>query len=165
MNSKRPSPSPLLFPVQLDAARQLDGAGAVTYLQHRHRLGDAGAEDRQDLSRSMSTVSRSGSASRLAVSDAAELKRRVRDVCFRKPLGHVWIKVTRRGVANPARTASAGGEAVSGLTLRPATRFVGEGVCMRGYRFFQHAGGDLRPETDRAAAAGAGDRGGNPARW
>lgn len=38
--------------------------------------------------------------------DAAELKRRVRDVCFRRSRWAMWIKVTRRG-DNPLRTTSA----------------------------------------------------------
>ena len=51
--------------------------------------------------------------------DAAELKRRVRDVCFpEKPLGHV-DKGEQKGRQAP------GGEAVSGLTARQPARFVG----------------------------------------
>ncbi len=76
--------------MQLDAARQLDGAGAVTYLQH-------------DIA-SVTLVPGTGGIFTIDVDgqqiwerkqdggfpDAAELKRRVRDVCFpEKPLGHV----------------------------------------------------------------------------
>ena len=56
--------------------------------------------------------------------DAAELKRRVRDVCFpEKPLGHV-----DEGVTTPSGRQAPGGEAVSGLTARQPARFVGECV-------------------------------------
>jgi selenoprotein W-related protein len=56
--------------------------------------------------------------------DAAELKRRVRDVCFpEKPLGHV-DKGEQKG-DNPSGRQAPGGEAVSGLTARQPARFVG----------------------------------------
>ncbi len=59
--------------------------------------------------------------------DAAELKRRVRDVCFpEKPLGHV-DKGDQKGDNLSGRQAP-GGEAVSGLTARQPARFVGECV-------------------------------------
>lgn len=59
--------------------------------------------------------------------DAAELKRRVRDVCFpEKPLGHV-DKGDQR-VTTPSGRQAPGGEAVSGLTARQPARFVGECV-------------------------------------
>lgn len=56
--------------------------------------------------------------------DAAELKRRVRDVCFpEKPLGHV-DKGDQKG-DNPSGRQAPGGEAVSGLTARQPARSVG----------------------------------------
>ena len=56
--------------------------------------------------------------------DAAELKRRVRDVCFpEKPLGHV-DKGDQKG-DNPSGRQAPGGETVSGLTARQPARFVG----------------------------------------
>lgn len=56
--------------------------------------------------------------------DAAELKRRVRDVCFpEKPLGHV-DKGDQKGDSPSGRQAP-GGEAVSGLTARQPARSVG----------------------------------------
>lgn len=59
--------------------------------------------------------------------DAAELKRRVRDVCFpEKPLGHV-DKGDQKG-DNPSGRQAPGGEAVSGLTARQPARFVGRCV-------------------------------------
>jgi selenoprotein W-related protein len=75
--------------VQLDAARQLDGAGTVTYFS-------------TDIA-SVTLVPGTGGIFTIDVDgqqiwerkqdggfpDAAELKRRVRDVCFpEKPLGH-----------------------------------------------------------------------------
>ncbi len=57
--------------------------------------------------------------------DAAELKRRVRDVCFpEKPLGHV-DKGDQKGVTTPSGRQAPGGEAVSGLTARQPARSVG----------------------------------------
>ena len=63
---------------------------------HRHRLGDAGA-----VTRGSSPINVDGQQiwerkQDGGFPDAAELKRRVRDVCFPAPLGHV-TKVTRRG--------------------------------------------------------------------
>jgi selT/selW/selH-like putative selenoprotein len=89
MNQKRDHHH-LLFPVQLDAARQLDGAGAVTYLQHRYRLGDAGAGTGGIFTIDVDGQQIWERKQDGGFPDAAELKRRVRDVCFpEKPLGHV----------------------------------------------------------------------------
>ena len=48
MNSKRPSPSPTV-PSATGCCAPAGWRRAVTYLQHRHHLGDAGAGDRRDL--------------------------------------------------------------------------------------------------------------------
>ena len=80
----------LLFPVQLDAARQLDGAGVVhtfsTDIASVTLVPGTGGIFTIDIDGQQIWERKQDGG----FPDAAELKRRVRDVCFpEKALGHV----------------------------------------------------------------------------
>jgi selenoprotein W-related protein len=65
-------------------------AQELLHLQHRYRLGHAGAGHRRDLHYRYRRPADLGAQAGWRFPDAAELKRRVRDVCFpEKALGHV----------------------------------------------------------------------------
>ncbi len=76
--------------MQLDAARQLDGSGAAAYVQYRYRLGHAGPGTGGIFTITVDDVQIWDRKQDEGFPDAAELKRRVRDVCFpEKSLGHL----------------------------------------------------------------------------